>query len=220
MIMPEDPIAAARQNLTETERMVHAVLADPGYVTDSPAAGIFMQDGPGVLLRLVAAHHELLDQLETAKARTKISAMNYADWIDGSRYERPLPDGPDADALPGLEAAVRTLSAGDRDPASGVRRWLEQLADHWQHDTDEPPVLPSHLRVMVAESWVSWAARADMNLRTSGAEAGKLNMTGPMKVMFHARLWDGRQIDSSERDTPTASEADSAGDAAFGLDPL
>ncbi|MFI6900323.1 hypothetical protein ACIBKY_03625 [Nonomuraea sp. NPDC050394] len=214
MTMAVDLIAAARQNLTETERMVHAVLADPGYVTDSPAAAsIFMQDGPGVLLRMVAAHHELLDQLETAKARNKISAMNYADWIDGSRYERPLSDGPDADVIPGLEAAVGTLSAGERDPAPGVRLWLEQLADHWQHDTDEPPVLPSHLRVMIVESWVSWAARADMDIRTSGSEAGKLHTTGPMKVMFHARLWDGRQIDSSEHEASIYAEPQAAADA-------
>jgi hypothetical protein len=94
-----------------------------------------------------------------------------------------------------------------------VRRWLEQLADHWQNDTAEPPTLPSHLRIMVAESWVSWAARADMDVRTPGPEAGKLHTTGPMKVMFHARLWDGTQIDSSERDTPTSSEGSGATDA-------
>ncbi|WP_171074887.1 hypothetical protein [Nonomuraea basaltis] len=42
MTMAVDVIAAARQSLAETERMVHAVLADPGHVTDSPAAGTFM----------------------------------------------------------------------------------------------------------------------------------------------------------------------------------
>ncbi|TMR92581.1 hypothetical protein [Nonomuraea basaltis] len=176
-----------------------------------------MEHGPGLLLRMVAAHHDLLDQLDAAKARNKVSAMNYADWIDGSQHERPLPDGPRDELIPGLEAAARTLCAPYPDPKPGVRRWLEQLADHWQHDTPEPPTLPSHLRVMVAESWVSWAARADMDVRTSGPEAGKLHTTGPMKVMFHARLWDGTQIDSSERDTPTdtpsSSEPSGATDA-------
>ncbi|WP_433513825.1 hypothetical protein ACQP2T_61475 [Nonomuraea sp. CA-143628] len=217
MTMPVDVIAAARQNLADAETMVHAVLAAPGFLTDTgvPAVDAFMQDGPGLLLRMVAAHHELLDQLDAAKQRQKVSSMNYADWIDGSRHERLLLDGPREELIPGMEAVARTVCAPFPDPKHGVRRWLEQLADHWQYDTAEPPILPSHLRVMIAESWVSWAARADMDIRTSGPLAGKLHTTGPMKVMFHARLWDGTQIDSSERDTPAedvASEPSGATD--------
>ncbi|MEU4513110.1 hypothetical protein AB0G05_26750 [Nonomuraea wenchangensis] len=202
MTTPQDLTAAARQSLAEAEKLVHDVLAEPnGNVTSNTAMAAFLRDAPGILLRVVATHHQLLDQLDAGKQRQKAARLDYADWLDNTRIpERPLPDGPSEELVPGLEEAARILCAPFPNPVPGVRRWLEQCADDWQNGTNTAAPLPPHLRVLVADSWLDYAATVSLDVRPDSPSSAP-HRTRP-KVVFHARLWDGTRIDTTEREVP------------------
>jgi hypothetical protein len=110
-----------RQQLDTDERAAREVegLRKPWYfdmIEDEAHAFIDIALSTERVLRQVQAHRAILDALEAARARSSAEWQNYGRWLE-NQADLPVPDGPPADAIPGLELAVKTLLSiySDRD---------------------------------------------------------------------------------------------------------
>ncbi|MEV7011696.1 hypothetical protein [Streptosporangium sp. NPDC051022] len=196
--MTADLIAAFRTQLAERERQACEALREPGHLYDSPAAGQFLTEVPFQVLLGVVAARNLLDLLEAAHRR-RDAVQARAAWteITAPAFPDPLPDGPGEEMLPGLELAVRTLATQFDDPVPAVRQMLEAITDAWERGDPAPAF---NIRALVNHAWCGFEAHADIAPAPGLTPEQLLSRPhGGLKIAFHATLFNGVTVSTSER---------------------
>ncbi|GAA4209071.1 hypothetical protein GCM10022252_75040 [Streptosporangium oxazolinicum] len=196
----DDLIASFREKLDERGRLAREVLKDPGhplaqqllpdprYLYKTRAVGGFLAGAPFEMLRALAATYALLDLLDAARRRRDAIWEGVAARASGSTQEQPpLPDGPNSELIPGLEAAVRVLAAQYDDPEPAIRKWLETAADQWKTTGTIPP---SRLSELVDEVWISLL---DQEMSMSPPE-DPIRHVVRATVEFSAELFNGETV--------------------------
>ncbi|MGW0486223.1 hypothetical protein [Nonomuraea sp. NPDC003214] len=171
--MAVDAIAAWRAQLDHAEKVARKRLA----IYDSAGMGASAIDEDArLILRLVAGHRRLLEELQGAARSDEITFVE----------QRPAPpELPHPSLLPGLRRAAELVSELLTTPERSVRAWLDQAADQWEKGGPTPSAHP-----LVASLFLS----LDVPRRYE-FERGVLEEPQDVTVVFTATLDDETRVE-------------------------